>query len=225
MDAEAYIDVLPWIMFVVIDRKTGLGLAWGGGCAAVCAAGLAAWSVWHGRRSLTAWVALALFTASYIVGMAISVEPEHSTVARAIALLVLALTAFCSLRSTPLSCTYTTAHVRPAAREDPRFDRVNAEITTGWGVGAMVAAGAYLVPLLSQTTVGYTFSDWVAPLAIAAVTLMWTARRWERFRLQSHTEAATQAASRQPLAAVIDDHMGHESPDAVIRAIGQRRNA
>ena len=227
MDAEAYVDVLPWILFVIIDRKTGLGMAWAGGTAAVCAALLAGWWVWHGRRSLTAWVGVALFTTSFVVGMTVGVDPSHTTVARSVALAVLAATAFVSLRRTPLSCTYTTAHVRPAAREDPRFDRVNVVITTGWGIAALVAGGAYLIPIASQTGVAYTFSDWVAPLAVVAVTVTWTARQWEHFRLQSLTEAATQAASRQPLSAVLAAGNHRQAPDAVIRDIGQRtrRNA
>ena len=144
MDAEAYVDMLPWMLFVVIDRKTGLGIVWGGGCAATCAAGLLAWSLWLGRRSLTSWVALVIFSGSVVFGLVGGSLIQHTSAARAVAMGVLGLTALVSLYYVPLSCTYTGSHIRPAAREDPRFDQVNIQITRAWGIGALVALGGRL---------------------------------------------------------------------------------
>lgn len=189
MDAGAYVDVLPWIVFVIVDRKTGLGLAWAGGTGALCAGGLLGWSYWLGRWDLTAWVGVVLFTGCFAVGLALPGWSGHFYAMRPITVGVLAATAFASLRMTPLSCAFTSGQVRPSVRDDPRFMRVNFQITRAWGVGCTVAAAAYCIPIASRSAVASTFSDWVLPLVVAAATVKWSADRWGRFRSQVWDES------------------------------------
>ncbi|MGH2929521.1 MAG: hypothetical protein ACRDL8_15070, partial [Solirubrobacteraceae bacterium] len=61
MDAETYTDLLPWLVFVVIDRKSGLGIDWASAGAAVAAGLLVARAYWRGRQAPAAVVALVVF--------------------------------------------------------------------------------------------------------------------------------------------------------------------
>jgi|GEM_PF-1870274 len=183
MDAEAYADTLPWLVFLVIDRKSGLGVAWGGAGALVCSAGLVAWSYWRGRHALVPWVALVLFAGCLVSGLASPAWNGQVSLPRALVLLCLSVLAFGSLAFTPLSERYTGALVAPALRDDPRFSRVNVEITVAWGAGSLAVAVASATTALLSGAVAFTLLDWVAPLALAAGTILWATHRWEQFRL------------------------------------------
>lgn len=203
MDADAYVDVLPWIVFVIVDRKSGLGLSWAGGTSALCAVGVLGWSHWQGRRDLAAWVGVVLFAGCFAAGLAVPGWAAHFAAVRPIAVAVLGATAFASLRASPLSRAFTAGQVRPSVRDDPRFLRVNFQITRAWGSGCAVAAASYCIPLVSGSPVALTFSDWVLPLVVAAATVKWSADRWGRFRSQMWAEADP-AARIVPLAASIE---------------------
>lgn len=183
MDAEAYADMLPWLVFLVIDRKSGLGVAWAGGGALGCSVGLVAWSYWRGRYSLVPRVALALFAACLISGIASHAWDQQVSIPRALVVATLSVLAFASLRFTPVSETYTVPLVAPALRADPRFVKVNVEITIAWGVGSLAVAVASGTTALLSGAVFFTFLDWVTPLVLAAATVLWATRRWELFRL------------------------------------------
>lgn len=183
MDAEAYADVLPWLVFLVIDRKSGLGVAWAGAGALVCSAGLVVWSYWRGRGSLVPRLALPLFAACLVSGLASEAWNDQVSIPRALVLVSLSALALGSLPFTPLSETYTVPLVAPALRDDPRFAKVNVEITLAWGIGGLTVAAASAGTALLSGAVAFTFLDWVTPLVLAAATILWATRRWELFRL------------------------------------------
>jgi hypothetical protein len=183
VDAEAYADMLPWLVFLVIDRKSGLGVAWAGGGALVCSTGLAGWSYWRGRHALVPRAAMAIFAAFLVSGLASQSWNQHVSLPRALVLASLSALAFGSLPFTPLSEAYTVPLVAPALRDDPRFARVNVEITLAWGVGAIAVAVTSAATALLSGPMAFTFLDWVTPLVLAAGTVLWSTRRWELFRL------------------------------------------
>lgn len=183
MDAEAYADMLPWLVFLVIDRKSGLGVAWASGGALVCSTGLAGWSYWRGRHALVPRAAMAIFAVFLVSGLASQSWNQHVSLPRALVLASLGALAFGSLPFTPLSEAYTVPLVAPALRDDPRFARVNVEITLAWGVGAIAVAVTSAATALLSGAFAFTFLDWVTPLVLATATILWSTRRWELFRL------------------------------------------
>ncbi|MDA8310483.1 MAG: hypothetical protein M0Z46_07695 [Actinomycetota bacterium] len=62
--------MLAWLVFLVIDRKSGLGVAWAGAGALACSAGLVAWSCWRGGGALVPRAAVALFALCAVSGPA-----------------------------------------------------------------------------------------------------------------------------------------------------------
>lgn len=184
MDSEAYADMLPWLVFVVIDRKSGLGVAWASGVAAGCAAGLVAWSYWRGRHAPLPRLALVLFAVCLVSALASPAWGHEVSLPRALTVLALSAAFFASLLFSPLSEAYTAQVVAPSVREDPRFRRVNLEMTSAWAVGSLAIGIACGTTALLRGAVAFTLLDWVTPLLLAAATILWAARRWELFRLE-----------------------------------------
>jgi len=205
MDAGAYADMLPWLVFLVIDRKSGLGVAWAGCGALACSAALVAWSYWRGRHALVPRAAMVLFALCLVAGLASQTVNQEVSVPRAVVLGVLSALAFGSLPFTPISQTYTVPLVAPALRDDPRFARVNIEITRAWGVGSLAVAVASGTTALLSGAVAFTFLDWVTPIVLAAATILWATRRWELFRL---------AVDTGPVGSVA---VGYDAPDGPVR--------
>lgn len=208
MDAEAYADMLPWLVFLAIDRKSGLGVAWAGAGALICSAGLVAWSYWRGRYALLPRVAVALFAVCLVSGLVFQSWNEQVSLPRALVVATLSALAFGSLPFKPLSETYTWPLVAPSFRDDPRFGKVNVEITLAWGVGSLAVAVASGTTALLSGAVAFTFLDWVTPLVLAAGTILWATRRWELFRL-----------------AVDSFAIGHDSSEPVVLGDVPRRRA
>jgi hypothetical protein len=183
MDAEAYADMLPWLVFVMMDRKLGLGVAWAGGGALACSAGLVGWSYWRGRYALVPRIALGIFAVCLVSALVFPAWNDQVSLPRALVVATLSLLAFGSLRFTPLSEAYTVPLVPPSLRDDPRFRKVNVEMTLAWGVGSLAVALACSTTALLPGRLAFTLLDWVTPLVLATVTILWVARRWELFRL------------------------------------------
>jgi hypothetical protein len=185
MDAEACADMMPWLVFLVIDRRSGLSVAWAGGCAAACSMVLVAWAYWRGRRAPLARLSLVLFGLVFVAALASTQWDGDIRVSRSLSLLVLSAAAFASLRFTPLCEAYTTPLVAPGVQDLPRFRRVNTEMTLAWAIGSLLAGGSCASAAIVEHggDLAFTFMDWVIPLLLAVATVLWVSRRWELFRL------------------------------------------
>lgn len=190
MDAEAYADMLPWLVFFVVDRRAGLSVSWAGGCAAIVAAALVAWSYYRGRRAPLVRVAVVVFGALFLSGVASAWWDDQIGPTRVAAATALSLATFVSLRFSPMSEPYTARNVAPAVREDPRYTKVNREITLSWAVGSLLVAVACGLPDVMGGPIALTFLDWVTPLLLFGGTLLWASRRWELFRLALDSTAS-----------------------------------
>lgn len=225
MDAEAYADMLPWLVFIAVDRPTGLDVTWAAASAGLCSLGLVAWSYWRGARPGVAHVGLVVFTACLLVALA---DPSWNTqvgIPRSVTVGLLSLAAFLSLPRTPLSEAYTAALVAPATHRDPRFRRVNVEITVAWGLGtALVATASGTTALVPDVFVS-TFLGWVIPLVLAGGTVLWVSRRWDLFRVAIEGAANPGAPGRSPVVALSrrqQDAPDPPEPAAEIRAFRLR---
>lgn len=221
MDAETYADMLPWLIFLVVDRQSGLDVAWASGWAAVAALGLGTWSYWRGRRSPVIDTAIGLFTLCFAVALGLPTWDHMVTVPRATTVVALAAVALVSLAVTPITEVYTAPMVAPGTRSDPRFRKVNVEMTLGWGVGALFVALVCCVGGLVRGSIVLTLCEWVLPLGLAVATSLWAMRRWELFRLSTDdTVAPTGPAAAHGAVVAID---GAAARDAVIRRLPLRR--
>lgn len=185
MDAEACADMMPWLVFLVIDRKSGLSVAWAASCAAACSLVLVSWAYWRGRRAPLARVSVVLFSLCYAAALASPSWDGQIRISRSLSMLVLSVVAFASLRFTPLCETYTTPLVAPGVRDQPRFRRVNVEMTLAWAIGSLLAGAscAAVAFVHGGGNLAFTFMDWVIPLLLAVASVLWVSRRWELFRL------------------------------------------
>lgn len=215
MDAEAYADMLPWLVFIVVDRPTGLDVTWAAASAGICSAGLVVWAYWRGANPGVARVGLVVFSTCLLAALADPAWNAGVSLPRSVTVGALSLAAFVSLFCTPLSEGYTAPGVAPATREDPRFARVNLEITLAWGLGtALVATAAGTTALLPDAFVS-TFLGWVIPLVLAGGTVLWVSRRWTLFRI-----AVESATGRGPVVALT---ARRAEPREVGRPLGEIR--
>ena len=190
MDVEAYADMLPWLIFVVVNRRSGLNVSWASGSAAVCSLGLVVWSYWRGLRSPLPRLGVVLFSSCLAVGLAVPWWNESIGLPRACMVGALSLAAFLSLWRTPLSEAYTTPLVAASTRRDARFRQVNVEITAAWGAGTALVALACGTTALLTDAYAFTFFGWVLPLVLAGFSVLWTARRWDLFRVAVEATAS-----------------------------------
>lgn len=220
MDAETYADLLPWLVFIVIDRKSGLGVAWAGGCAAATGVLLRLWAYWHGRRAPAASLAVAVFCASWVAALLVPWWDDQLSMSRSAAVLALSVLAFLSVRFNPLSDAYTSAQVAPGALGHPGFHRVNVEVTMAWGIGALLVSVSFAAGDLDKGPVGLTILSWVVPLVLAAATILWVARRWERYCLELEERPASQLS--EATVTPFPPRGWDDTADAVIRRLPLR---
>lgn len=232
MDAEAYADMLPWLVFIVVNRKSGLSVTWAAGSAAVSSLVLLGWSYWKGSRASLPRIGLGVFCVCLVVALTVPAWNAAVGLPRAVMVGTLSLAALISLFATPLSEGYTTHLVAPQGCLDPRFRRVNVEITAAWAVGAALVAVACGTTALLADTYAFTFFGWVVPLALTGGTVLWTARRWELFRLAVDAHASASGGGARPVISLAAHDQGHpaaaqrpaaRSADAVIRPFPLRR--
>ncbi len=221
MDAEAYADMLPWLIFFVVDRQSGLNVSWAAGSAAASGLALFAWSYWRGRRSPVVNAAIGIFTLCLAIALLLPEWDRMVYAPRVAVVLSLSVLAFVSLRFTPITEVYTAPLVTAEIRADPRFRHVNVHMTMGWGLGALLVAGVCWAGGITHTTITLTLCEWVLPLTLAVGTSLNATRRWELFRLS--VEAAPSNASLVPNVAITSKGREHRG-DAVIHHLPLRRD-
>lgn len=206
MDLEAYVDVVPWLLFVVVDGRAGLGPAWAGVSAMGCGAAIAGWSHWRRRSTPIGWVAVAVFGSLVVVALVVvRPQPWFQPTLRAASVLVLGLTAFASLRGRPLSETYTAERVAADRRAELAFARVNRRITCAWGVGAVLVAGSFAVVGAMPSALALTMFDWAVPMAVLGAVLRWAAVQWSTYEVDSDgVEAASPTEVRVRLVDLVN---------------------
>lgn len=182
MDLEAYVDVVPWLVFMVVDRHSGLGLSWASLSGAVCGGGVAAWSQVRHRQTPVGWVAVVTFGGLAVVGL-VANQPTmwFEPAMRSASIAVLAGVALLSLRRRPLSEAYTGDRVPPACRAEPAFAAVNRRITAAWAMAAVLVALSFAADAFVSSSVALTMCDWVLPIVVVACVVRWAAVQWTAY--------------------------------------------
>lgn len=210
MDLEACVDVLPWILFVVVDRRSGLGLGWAAASSMASGAVLGAWSRWRGRGTPVPWVAVGTFGTLCGVALVLDVNGAwFEPTLRSGAVLVLGVAAALSLRWTPLSEHYTQEQVSSRRQADPEFRRVNRRITALWSATALLVAVCFSAVAAASSAIGLTVFDWVLPIMVLGVGLRAASLQWSRFLVGAEVED-TPSLAEASLGAAGDG--GHAEP-------------
>ena len=176
----AYLDMVPWLVFLLVERKDGPGIVGASVCALGAAAGITALARWRRRPAPLARVGCGLFSAFTTVGWLDQSWIHNFAVARGVSLLVLAAVLLGSLVRSPLSAAFASDLVPSRICSTPAFRRVNAEMTASWGIGAAVGGAANLL-LSATSTTGWTLTafGWLVPLLVGIVALAWGQDRWQ----------------------------------------------
>jgi len=184
MGDEPYCALLPWIVFTVIARRNGDGVAWGCLAAVVTACALLAASRRRGsgaRNALMLYV-IGAFSVFGVVGLFLdnpsSWLPEF---ARALGAGIYAAIFLVSLAFTPAVEHYTRLHVRQSVWTDRRFLNVNTAISLVLAAAFTAIAGSMALGPMIGSVPAYTTFNWVVPVAILTVAAHWTRVCWENF--------------------------------------------
>ncbi|MGH9082646.1 MAG: hypothetical protein ACRDY3_00935 [Acidimicrobiales bacterium] len=187
MVLNAYVDVVPWIVFVVVDRHSGMGPGWAALSAAACGCGIAGWSRWRARPSLLGVVAVTVFgSVAVVVVLDDQTSQWFEPALRAACVLALAVTAFWSLSARshhPLSQPYTADRVPPGHGSDPAFARVNRRITAIWGAAVSLVALSFGCVALGPSDFTLTLLDWVVPIVVIGAAVRWVAIEWSGYQV------------------------------------------
>jgi hypothetical protein len=184
MGDEPYAVMLPWVVFAVIDRAKGQGVAWAAVGAVAAALTVAATRRRDelGTRDVLIPGATVWFSALGV--LALAYNDQTSWVAhdgRAISAGGFVLIALASLASTPMTMHYTRPHVRPSRWDDPAFLRVNVRMTLLWSAGFAGISLSSMTARWIDSPPGYTTLNWIVPLALFALVAHRSHAVWEDF--------------------------------------------
>ena len=171
MGDQPYTAFLPWVVFAVVARADGDGVAWAAVCAVVTASALLLTSHHPGSNVLMR-SAIPLFTIIGAIGYAFD-NPSGwiAQNGRALSALGLAIIALGSLLYTPVSDFYMRSLVRPRRWNNPAFAALNARLTLTWAGTAVLITVSHLFAAGTHTAAAGTTFNWVVPIALALVCI------------------------------------------------------
>ena len=180
MSGRTYLGFLPWVVFAVVGRAMGEGVAWGGVTALITAVVIAVASARTGSVKLLEVSAVALFAGFVVAGAFDQHDPQGflQQYCRAISAGGLAVIALVSLRSTPFTEPYAREIVLRKFWNTPRFKRVNVELTLIWTVVFSAIALSNAAAAAIDARVWETLFNWIAPIAIALLGVKQASLQW-----------------------------------------------
>ena len=171
MGDQPYAMLLPWILFAVVARYDGEGVAWGAAAALIAAVTLLVTSrrpVGNIRNTI-AIGAIAWFSALGIAGVLWDDGGafwRHSRVVSALGFVVIA---FGSLAYRPATEYYSRAYVRSRLWNAHGFLRLNYQLTLMWGAIFVCIAGAHFAAASLRIEQAYTVFNWVIPISLCVI--------------------------------------------------------
>jgi len=180
LGTKAYLGFLPWLIFAVVDRSTGLGAAWAGVTATICAC-LALIAAARSRQlKVLDAGAVVLFGSLTITAFFVHAGPGASLeeYSRSIAMAGLTILLFVSLCSVPVAEQYTRNAIPRRFRQDPAFRQVNRALTLEMGVVTLCITACFVIGGALHGPVGATVFNWIAPIALIGVSASRISERW-----------------------------------------------
>ena len=180
LGTKAYLGFLPWLIFAVVDRSTGLGAAWAGAMAVICAGlGLIAWA--HARQlELLDVGAVVLFgsiaTSSFVLRAGPGTTFEEYS--RSFSMAGLTILLFVSLCSVPVVEQYTRNAIPWRLRQDLAFRQINRALTLEMGGAALCITVCFVIGGTLRGPVGATVFNWIAPIVLIGFSMARISERW-----------------------------------------------
>jgi hypothetical protein len=168
------------VVFAVVGRATGEGVAWGGVAALITAVVITVASARTGSVKLLEVSAIALFAVFAVAGALSQHDPQGflQQYCRAISAAGLALIALASLRSTPFTEPYAQEMVLRKFWNTPRFKRVNVELTLIWASVFAAIALSNAAAAAIDTRLWETVFTWIAPIGFALLGVKQASLQW-----------------------------------------------
>jgi hypothetical protein len=171
MGDKPYAMLLPWILFAVVARHSGDGVAWGSIAAVVAAVTLLITSrrpVGNIHNTL-AIGAIVWFAGLGIAGLVWDDGGAFWRYSRFMAALGFVIIAFGSLAYRPMTEYYSRAYARPRLWHSHGFLRLNYQLTLLWGAIFVGIAGAHFAAATVRIDQAYTVLNWVVPISLCAI--------------------------------------------------------
>jgi hypothetical protein len=183
LPSNPYLSLIPWVVFGLIENRTGYSPEWAALGALVAAVVIAAPSFARGSPKLLDIAAIIIF-----VGLAIaafSLGPAHSQViadyGRAIAVGALSLFVFITLPVMPFTEQYGRHTVPRQYWDSPLFKQTNRVFSAAWGLAFAAMAVSHLIAGTdaSNHRLGLFF-NWLIPIGIIVFMVKFMARYREQ---------------------------------------------
>ena len=180
MSGRTYLGFLPWLVFAVVGRAMGEGVAWGGVTALITAVVITVASARTGSVKPLEVSAIAFFAGFVVAGALDRHDPQGflQQYCRAISAGGLALIALVSLRSTPFTEPYAREIVLRKFWDTPRFKRVNVELTLIWTVVFSAIALSNAAAAAIDARVWETLFTWIVPIAFVLLGVKQASLQW-----------------------------------------------
>ena len=170
MTGKLYVSLAPWVMFAVVARTGGEGVAWAGLAAAATAVVVLTLGMRSGFAKALDLGAVLLFAALTGWGAADPARGDFiQRYGRALSAFGLAAIMLGSLVVAPIVRQFTRETVRTSAWHTADFRRGNQMLTALWGGVALAVGLAHVVAAALNTRVVATVFNWVVPITIAIV--------------------------------------------------------
>ena len=190
MPSNPYISLIPWVVFSLIENRTGYSPEWAALGALAVAVAIALPSFARRSPKLLDIAAIVIF-----VGLTIAafwLGPAHSQViadyGRAIAVGALSLFVFATLPFMPFTEQYARHSVAPEYWTTPEFKRTNLVFSAGWGAAFAAMALSHLIAGTdaSNRHLGLFF-NWLIPIGLIVLMVRFMARYREHHGLNQAT--------------------------------------
>lgn len=193
----AYLDMIPWVVFLVVTRRDGLDALDGAAGAMGTAVLLVVLARHSGRPAPFARAGVACFFV--ILGGAMYAPvlgaPAGST--RATAVFLVGVVAIGSLRRRPIAEIYLADHVSPRTARSPAFRKTARVLTRGWAAAATCVTASFAMLAIGTNHLELTVWGWLVPLLITVASGAWSGERARRLL------GATAAADEEGLDSVL----------------------
>jgi hypothetical protein len=168
-----YFSLLPWAVFDIALRSSGLDVTWGAGAALFAAAVIFAFERPHhtGALDLAAFVT---FSGLLAAALADSDGATFRAFARALATGTLSVVLLGSSLGAPCTGRYTRSVTAPRYWPRPEFRRFNVRLTIVWSATFAGVAGLDLLASQFRSPFVTTAFNWILPLGLVIGAGMWT---------------------------------------------------
>lgn len=180
MGARAYALFLPWIVFVMVDRSTGLGIVWASVAALVITSVLVGYALFNRVSTLVPAGTLLALGAVLLVHYLVSVPTAEvlDPFGRALFSAAIAGILAISLLLEPASEQGTRCVTPLALWDSVEFHDLNRRLTCRWATTMLLLSLCFAIGGEWTGPVVRTACDWLLPLAAGVITCNRDAQTW-----------------------------------------------